>query len=338
MVSYYCCPNSTMLGLPPGQIGHAHAPPATHRSSALQPLCDVTIIGSGLAGKAAASQLAQAGLKVICIESADSVRQPVGESLDWSAPELLKVLGLPMEELIERRIATWKKHVTVKLRDGSSEHYVPTPWLAGAPFHIELRTLHVDRVLLDQELLKIALEHGVTLVCDKVVRVERNGKKISAVHTASGREFSSPWFIDASGFGSCLLAREFALRSIQFGPAKVAMWTYFPQPELVEGTTLYFDPVPSEYLDWIWEIPISSEVVSVGYITTGTAMKAKREQGLSVEEIFQQQVSRFAHFEELAQRGVRKPLNVTSFRSRVFAETAGPNWFITGKPPRWSIP
>lgn len=294
-------------------------------------LCDATVIGGGLAGKATASQLAQAGLKVVCIEPEESTRQPVGESLDWSAPELLKALGLPMEWLIERRIATWKKHVTLKLRDGSSEHYVPTPWLAGPPFHIELRTLHVDRVLLDQALLKIALDHGVTLVRDKVVRVERKGKKISSVRTSTGAQFCSPWFIDASGFGACLLAREFALRPIQFGPAKVAMWAYFPQLQSVEGTTLYLDPKPSQYLDWIWEIPISSEVVSVGYITTGPAMKAKREQGLSVEQIFQEQVTSLPHFEELAQAGILKPPHITSFRSRVFAGTAGPNWFITGE-------
>jgi menaquinone-9 beta-reductase len=294
-------------------------------------LCDVTVIGAGLAGKAAASRLAQAGLKVICLEPPAGGRQPVGESLDWSAPELLKALGLPMEELIERKIATWKRHVTLKLRDGSSEHYVPTPWLAGPPFHIELRTLHVDRVLLDRELLKIAIDHGVNVVQDKVVRVERKGKKVSSVHTASGVQFSSPWFIDASGFGTCLLAREFALRAIHFGPAKVAIWTYFPQPQSVEGTTLYLDPLPSQYLDWIWEIPISSEVVSVGYVTTGSSVKGKREQGLTVEEIFQQQVRRFPHFEELVQTGIAKPLNVTSFRSRGFVGTAGPNWLITGE-------
>src|SRR5882724_7737085 len=115
---------------------------------------DVIVIGGGLAGKAAALELARAGLSVICIELAEAVRQPVGESLDWSAPDLLSALGLPMEDLIRTQMATWKLHVTLKSRDGSSAHYVPTPWLGGAPFHIELRTLHVDRIRLDQEFLQ----------------------------------------------------------------------------------------------------------------------------------------------------------------------------------------
>src|SRR5450432_3232030 len=133
---------------------------------------DVIVIGGGLAGKAASLQLARAGLSVICIEPADTTRQPVGESLDWSAPDLLSALGLPMEDLVNSRMATWKRHVTLKSRDGRSEHYVPTPWLAGPPFHIELRTLHVDRARLDQQLLTLAMDCGVSLVRDKVIRVE----------------------------------------------------------------------------------------------------------------------------------------------------------------------
>jgi menaquinone-9 beta-reductase len=292
---------------------------------------DVIVIGGGLAGKAASLQLAKAGLSVICIEPAEGVRQPVGESLDWSAPELLRALGLPMEDLVKAQMATWKRHVTLKSREGCSEHYVPTPWLGGAPFHIELRTLHVDRVRLDQELLQMTIDSGVTLVSDKVVGVERNGKKISAVRTGGGARFSAPWFIDASGFAACLLAREFNLPAIQFGPAKVAMWAYFPTGESIEGTTLYMDPARTEYLEWIWEIPISPNVVSVGYVTTGAATKAKREQGLSVEEIFRQQLMKFPRFEQLLQVAPLNSPSVTSFRSRAHAGVAGPNWLIAGE-------
>src|SRR5580700_8177066 len=102
--------------------------------------CDVIVIGGGLAGKAASLHLAKAGFRVTCIEPADAARQAVGESLDWSAPDLLKALGLPMEKLVSERIATWKRRVTLQLRDGCSEHYIPSDWLAGAPFHVELRT------------------------------------------------------------------------------------------------------------------------------------------------------------------------------------------------------
>jgi flavin-dependent dehydrogenase len=292
---------------------------------------DVTILGAGLCGKAAAMQLAAAGLRVVCIEPEEVIQQAVGESLDWSAPDLLNALGLPMEDLVIGGLATWKRHVTVKLRDGGSEHYVPGAWLAEAPFRVELRTMHVDRLRLDEELLKRTLASGVTVVRDSVVRAERDGDRVIAVNTAGGARFSSPWFIDASGFASSLLPREFDLPAIHFGPAKVAIWTYFAISELVEGTTLYMEPLRAEYLDWVWEIPIGPQVVSVGYVTTGAAMKARREQGLGVEDIFRRQLHEYPHFEALLQAGALGPCNVTAFRSRVYDGVAGPNWFVAGE-------
>ena len=110
--------------------------------------CDVTVIGGGLAGKAASLHLARAGLKVVCIEPQQPTRPPVGESLDWSAPDLLHKLGLSPESLIASRIATWKRHVTLKMRDGCDAHYVPSGWLGGFPFYINLVTLHVERTQL----------------------------------------------------------------------------------------------------------------------------------------------------------------------------------------------
>jgi len=268
---------------------------------------------------------------VVCVEPENAARQAVGESLDWSAPDLFSALGLPMEDLVKAGMATWKRHVTVKLRDGASAHYVPGAWLAEAPFHVELRTLHVDRLRLDEELLKRTVASGVTIVRDTVVRVERDGDRLLAVHTADGSRFSSPWFIDASGFATSLLPREFDLPEIQFGPAKVAIWTYFAVAETVEGTTLYMDPVPAEYLDWVWEIPIGPQVASVGFVTTGAAIKAWREKGLGVEDIFRQQLMKYPPLDALLPAGALGLCSVTAFRSRVYDGLAGPNWFVAGE-------
>jgi len=292
---------------------------------------DVVVVGAGLAGKAAALQLARAGLKVICISPSESTRTPVGESLDWSAPELFKALGLPMEYLLETKMATWKRHVTLQLRNGCTEHYVPTPWLGKPPLNIELKTLHVDRVRLDEELLKRTVDAGVTPVSDRVVSVERTGTRISSVRTASGAEYRAAWFIDASGIGASLFAREFKLQKIENGPAKIAIWAYYPVTDPVEGTTLYMDASPTEYLGWIWEIPINPQTVSVGVVSTGKLIKSKRDQGLSVDEIYRQELAKFSRFEPLLQSGAAGEMNVTSFRCRVYLDVAGPNWLICGE-------
>lgn len=291
---------------------------------------DVVVVGAGIAGKAASLQLARAGLKVACIAPAESTRPPVGESLDWSAPELFKKLGLPMEYLLETQMATWKRHVTLQMRDGCSEHYIPSTWLGKAPLHIELRTLHLDRVRTDQELLNRTVEAGVTLVPDKVVRIERTGKRIASVCTASGAKYSAAWFIDASGVGASVFAREFDLRKIEYGPAKVAMWAYFPVTDPVQGTTLYMDSSPAEYLGWIWEIPINPQTVGVGVVTTGESIKVKRDKGLTIGEIYRQELAKFPRFEPLVRTSVGG-INVTSFRCRVYRNVSGPNWFICGE-------
>jgi menaquinone-9 beta-reductase len=292
---------------------------------------DVTVIGGGLGGKAVSIHLARAGLRVICIEPTPPVRQSVGESLDWSAPELLRALGLPMEQLVQSQIATWKRHVTVKQRDGCSTHYIPSAWLGQKPFHVELRTLHVDRTKLDHELLQLMLGQGVGLIADKVVSVERDGTRVRAVVTANGLRFASTWFIDASGLGSSIFGREFQLPAIDSGPPKVALWKYFPVADSVEGTTIYSDPSVADYLEWVWEIPIQPNVISVGYVLTGAEMKAKRAQGLTVDQIFEKQLMKFARFEKLLGTDSSDKLNVTSFRCRAHLKTAGPNWTMIGE-------
>ena len=292
--------------------------------------CDVTVIGGGLAGKAASLHLAKAGLKVLCIEPPQPVRPPVGESLDWSAPELLRRLGLSADALLASRIATWKRHVTLKMRDGCDAHYVPSTWLGGFPFYVNLATLHVERTQLDEEILKLVIDQGVTFVRDRVVDLEVADRKILSVQTEGGVRVRAPWLIDASGIGASLVARKLDLLSLQYGPTKVGIWTYFKVLQQVEGTTLYMDPMPDEYLEWIWEIPVSPDTVSVGYVIPGAAFKAKRERGESVEGVFRRQLSKFPRFESLLQQEPGT-INVTSFRCRVYLDSAGPNWLIAGE-------
>ena len=292
---------------------------------------DVVVVGAGLAGKAASLQLARAGLKVTCISPAQATRSPVGESLDWSAPDLLNDLGLPMDYLIDCRMATWKRHVTLRMRNGCTENYVPSNRLAGPPLNIELRTLHLDRFRLDDELLKLTADAGVKLVPDKAVEVESTGKQIFAVRTASGEIYRAAWFIDASGIAGSLFARQFNLPKIEDGRTKVAIWSYFSATDPVQGTTLYVDPSPTEYLGWVWEIPVNPQTVGVGVVTSGESMKAKRDQGLTVDAIYREGLAKFPRFEPLLAARPVSRTDVTSFKCHVYRGVAGPNWLICGE-------
>jgi flavin-dependent dehydrogenase len=291
---------------------------------------EVTIIGVGLAGLAASIHLAKAGVRTICIEASVNRHQFVGESLDWSSPDLLSGLGFPMEQLVDAQISTYKRHVTLKMPGGQGRHYLPSEWLSKRPFKVELRTLHVDRAELYRTLLGSATACGVEIVEDKVTRVNRQGNRITSVETASGIEYASRWFIDASGHASSLLARGFKLPSVAYGPRKVAIWRYFKVVEPLEGTTVYIDPLPRGYTEWVWEIPINPNTISVGYVLEGKRVKAARQRGLTADGILKERLRSIPRFNELVEDCAEQPA-VTSFECRTYKVASGANWVIAGE-------
>ena len=291
---------------------------------------DVTVIGGGMAGMAASMHLAKAGLRVTCMEPESSGRQPVGESLDWATPDLLGAVGFSRDYLLTSHISTYKRHVTLRISDGTSVEYAVSPWLAEAPYRVELNTLHADRLTLDRELRERVASLGVNAVQDRVVSVERDGRRITAVRSASGGRYLSRWYVDASGGGTSLLAREFRLPFHQYGPRKVAMWSYFTVGTPSEGTTIYSEATPGKYLEWIWEIPISASTVSVGCVAPGESVKRERAQGLTVEDIFRRQLAKFPRFQPLLAE-TPGAVHVTSFQCRSYKGVTGPNWMIVGE-------
>jgi menaquinone-9 beta-reductase len=292
---------------------------------------EVTVVGGGLAGIAASIHLARAGLRVLCFDANIGDAAPVGESLDWSAPDLLADLGLPMQRLIDQGFGTWKRHVTLQLADESTAHYVPSEWLGRPPFNIELRTLHIDRVQLNAALREIALGNGVRIISDRVTEIETRGRSVTSVTTANDVRISSPWFIDASGGSARLFPRTFNLPASNYGPTKVALWTYFTVTDSIEGTTLHAEGGCPSYMDWVWEIPIHPDTISIGFIARGETIKALRSSGNSTEEILRMQLDRFPRFRDLMRSKPVIATSVTSFRCRIHGHVFGPNWLVAGE-------
>jgi flavin-dependent dehydrogenase len=292
---------------------------------------DVIVAGGGLAGLATSVRLSQAGFRVLCLEPERNFEHIVGESLDWSAPELLSQLGLTMDDLIQREVSTFKRHVILKLPDNSATEYLPSAWLAEPPLNIELRTLHLDRMRLHRDLRQIALNHGVSIIHDRVASVEHKDDRITGIQTGTGRQLSSKWFIDASGAAARILGRLFHLPFIEFGHRKVAMWTYFNVSETQEGTTLYAMAKQGQYMNWIWEIPIRPGVISVGCVSLGSEIKRERSQGKTVQEIFRDRLLKFTRFQTLLHDADVPTPQVTAFTCSVSKRVCGPNWIIVGE-------
>jgi flavin-dependent dehydrogenase len=294
-----------------------------------QAVSDVVIVGGGLAGLAAAIHLAKASFRVICLEPVAEFREIVGESLDWSAPALFNELGLSMEELVGAGLATYKRHVVLKLQDGQTTEYVPSDWLGKPPFNVELRTMHLDRAGLHQVLVALAEEHGVEIVRERATHVTVAGERIQSVETESGRCFAGQWFIDASGSRTSFLGRLFRLPISEYAPRKVGLWAYADVDQWQEGTTLYASCTEDNYLQWIWEIPVRPNRISIGLVTTGAELKRQRASGRSVDDVFRGELRKFTRFESVAD-ATSEP-TVTSFTCHAYRGVCGANWAIIGE-------
>jgi flavin-dependent dehydrogenase len=133
---------------------------------------DVGIIGGGLAGLAAAIEMAKAGLKVVLWEKKSyPFHRVCGEYISMESWSYLKHLGLPLD-LMDLPII---KRLKVSVPSGNElEH------------RLELGGFGISRFSIDHELAKIALDEGVDLVENCLVREASYQDGCHRVETALG--------------------------------------------------------------------------------------------------------------------------------------------------------
>jgi len=193
---------------------------------------------------------------------------------------MLKELGISKESLIADQAATYKKHIEVVSPDRPTYQAQPEMWFQHPPIGFEVVTLQVDRQVLDQRIFETTCKCGAEFLWDRVTEIESDGERVTAVRTAGGQRMEARWFIDASGIGARLFTRKFNIPKLDYGKRKVCLWCHFDTPIRTEGTTFYANIVEDEYLSWIWEIPISPKVTSVGCVMTAEFVKEQRRQGM----------------------------------------------------------
>ncbi|MFC5861410.1 NAD(P)/FAD-dependent oxidoreductase [Acidicapsa dinghuensis] len=305
---------------------------------------DAVVLGAGLAGISAAIHLARKGFRVLCIEQRTDIRNSVGESLDWSAPELFAKLGLSMEALIAAGAATWKRHITVIGQECGENQYLPGAWLAESPWNVEIRTLHLDRERVDACLRDTAQRIGVSTLHERVAdfcildEPSTRHRRVIGLRTQQGTFVRASWFIDASGSDASLLARRFRLKPVTYGPRKVAIWAHLPTQDWADGTALYMLSSPGKYMEWIWEIPIQPGISSIGYIASGASIKRQRSKGLRPQRILADKCANFPRLQSLVEQTGAFHTRSTTFTCRTYRGICGANWIIVGEAASQSDP
>jgi flavin-dependent dehydrogenase len=246
---------------------------------------DVGIIGGGPAGSSMASYLAQAGVKCVVFERELFPRYHVGESLVPSSTRVLSDLGL-MDQMEKEKFprkygAAWTADEQAKLYDHDWEGVDPD---CQAEVRFEEReqpgvnrnhTYHVDRGKFDLMLLQNAAKLGSAVYEGVRVRGVDFSPEHPAVKFAMGRKEMSVnvrMVVDASG-RQTLLGNQLKIKVKDDVFDQYAIHTWFAgydrrifakKPEHTDFIYIHFLPISNS---WVWQIPITDEITSIGVVT-----------------------------------------------------------------------
>ena len=225
---------------------------------------DVLIIGAGPAGAVAAAYLAAQGVSLRVVEKSTFPRFVIGESLLPRSMEHFDEVGL-LEAIKEKgfeikRGARFIKDGITCLFDFSDKHSEGWDW-----------TWQVPRADFDHCLTEALASKGVTVEfgqCVKDVTMESDGSSRTIITDEAGKEESirAKHIIDCSGYGR-VLAQQLGLDQPSELPDHSSIFGHVQdirRPEGEEGTLITFDVFDTD--TWMWVIPFSDGVCSVGFV------------------------------------------------------------------------
>lgn len=316
---------------------------------------DVAIIGGGPAGSTMASYLAKAGLSVVLFESDNFPREHVGESLvPATTPVLLEIGAMPAVEAAgfpKKYGAAWTSAESRKIDTmgfGGASHSFGTAEVLfkerDQPGVDRDYTFHVDRGRFDLILLKHAESLGATVHQGvRVNKVDFDGE-IPVVHARlAGQRVEVPvrMVVDASGRRT-MLGTQLKVKVNDPVFNQYAIHTWFdnfdrtalaPDPEQVDYIFIHFLPLTDT---WVWQIPITDTITSVGVVTQKKRFQASKDDR---EKFFWDTVaSRPELVDALKNADQVKPFKTEGDYSYGMTQIAGDNFMLIGDAARFVDP
>jgi 1H-pyrrole-2-carbonyl-[peptidyl-carrier protein] chlorinase len=256
---------------------------------------DVGIIGGGPAGASMAGYLAKAGVETIVFERELFPRPHVGESLVPSSTRIFRELDflptMEAEKFPRKYGAAWTSANSNNEYQHDWQGLSPDNF-AGVRFEEreqpgvdQLYTYHVDRGKFDNLLLQHANKLGAKVVEGVYVRradFDEEGVTMRVAVGSKQFDFRVRMVVDASGRQTTIGKQmKWRVHDPIFDQYALHTWVggydrsrCSPDPALAGYIFIHFLPITNS---WVWQIPITDEITSVGVVTQKKNFKGSRE-------------------------------------------------------------
>ena len=239
---------------------------------------EVVIVGGGPAGAVCGAMLAKNGTKCMLFEKASHPRHHVGESMQPATFDILEEHFGLRETFAQQGYAhkfgavyIWgqdreKWRILFDERLERVHQNMTEEELLASDFE---KAWQVDRASFDKILFDTAVHQGVEVHENcPVQEVLFEGERCVGVRLESGERIEADYVIDASG-QRCLIGNKMGWVETVDDLKSVAAYSYFEGAGGLEGAlnrhVQYVVTVPQ---GWIWFIPISATVTSIGLVTS----------------------------------------------------------------------
>lgn len=225
---------------------------------------DVLVIGAGPAGCIAASILHKNGLKVRVVEKMKFPRFVIGESLLPRVMDHLEETGL-MEDV---KAAGFQEKFGAKfvLGDKICDFNFSDQFSNGWTWTWQVPRAQFDQILANgvaKKGIPVEFETGVT-----AIQFNDDESSVTTVEDPQGnkKHIEAKFILDASGYGRVIPNMLGLNKQSSFDPRKTH-FTHFRDPKRHDGSEgNRITIVVHQQRIWIWIIPFSNGITSVGYV------------------------------------------------------------------------